>query len=103
MPSDQPAATHGSPVRGASKMRAVSRPRSTGPSSPSKQDTPNHDGQSSADQTISGRTRPAASPSDGSGVQGAAATRRPVTAPGKMRRPSPSARSGPQTKQPGNG
>jgi len=59
-------------------------------------------GQSSAAQTSSGRTTPSVPATEASGVHGAAHSGRPVTAPGKIRSPSPGWRSGPQTKHPGN-
>ena len=58
-------------------------------------------GQSSAAQTISGRTLPSAPATEGSGVHGAAHNARPGTGPGKIRSPSPGRRLIPQTKQSG--
>ena len=58
-------------------------------------------GQSSAAQANSGRTAPSGPARSAPGRHGAAYSARPVTGPGKMRRPSPGARRGPQTKHVG--
>ena len=60
-------------------------------------------GQSSAAQITAGTTSPSGSATEGSGVHGAAHRSPPASRPGKIRSPSPAARSGPQVKQVGKG
>jgi hypothetical protein len=102
-PSGQAMTRHWSPAVGGVARLAVIWPSRIAVSRgrPAASPTAIPLGQSSAAQTISGRTLPSASATERSGVHGAAHSGWPVTGPGKIRSPSPGRRPGPQTKQSG--